>query len=391
MESGVKRQARRTIGLVGVAALMGVLAPAAPRAQSVGDYRLPGATEASPPNPNVQGPVDPDVPVVRGPAPRPSASAPPSPASTPPSTSPTPPPSPQASRTTAPAAQRPAPARTQPGALVTGQPAGAAPAMPPPPAEPVPEPGAGPAAVAALPPLTPAPAAESPAADWRSYWPFAAGALALILTAIAILVWRRRRPKDSAPVFEAPVVNNPAPQPKPQSEAPPAPPAPQARPQGITIELEARRMSASLMATTLSYSLRLTNHTGQPLNALAIEADMVSAHASLAPDKQIASPAERLELRHALVSLAAGETALFGGELRLPLAAITPIRAGDAAYFVPLARLRVEASSEVGFLLVEAQTFVIGELAERPGAPLRPFRLDLGPRNYDKIGQRAVN
>jgi hypothetical protein len=243
----------------------------------------------------------------------------------------------------------------------------------------------------ALPPLTPSPAAEAPATDWRSYWPFAAGALALILAAIAILVWRRRRPKDSAPVFEAPVVNSPAPQPKAQSEAPPAPPAPPARPKGITIELEARRMSASLMATTLSYSLRLTNHTGQPLNALAIEADMVSAHASLAPDKQIASPAERLELRHALVSLAAGETALFSGELRLPLAAITPIRAGDAAYFVPLARLRVEASSTSGGSLVEVQTFVVGELAERSDAPLRPFRLDLGPRNYDMVGQRAVN
>jgi hypothetical protein len=34
---------------------------------------------------------------------------------------------------------------------------------------------------------------------------------------------------------------------------------------------------------------------------------------------------------------------------------------------------------------------VVGELPEQPGAALRPFRLDLGPRNYMRVSQRAVS
>lgn len=150
-------------------------------------------------------------------------------------------------------------------------------------------------------------------------------------------------------------------------------------------------MSASLMATTLSYTLKLTNHSAQPLSALAVEGDMISAHASLPPEKQIAASTQRLELRHALVTLAPGESAEFTGDFRLPLTAITPIRAGEAAYFVPLARLRVEASQASGTQMVEVQTFVVGELPDAPGAALRPFRLDLGPRTYSRLGQRAVS
>ncbi len=145
------------------------------------------------------------------------------------------------------------------------------------------------------------------------------------------------------------------------------------------------------MATTLSYTLTLTNHSAQALSALAVEGDMISAHASIPPDQQMASDGLRLELRHALVTLAAGESAQFTGDMRLPLSSITPIRAGEAAYFVPLARLRVEASTPAGASLVQVQTFVVGELPEVAGAGLRPFRLDLGPRVYSQIGQRAVN
>ena len=149
-------------------------------------------------------------------------------------------------------------------------------------------------------------------------------------------------------------------------------------------------MSASLMATTLSYALTLTNTTDQPLTALAVEGDMIAAHGSLPADQQIAGDSQRLELRHALVTLAPGESAEFTGDFRLPLATLVPIRAGDAALFVPLARLRIEASTAAGIPLVQVQTWVVGELPEQPGAALRPFRLDLGPRTYSRIGQRTV-
>lgn len=144
-------------------------------------------------------------------------------------------------------------------------------------------------------------------------------------------------------------------------------------------------MSASLMATTLSYHLSLTNHTAFALSALAIEGDMIAAHGTLPPEQQVAQKTQQLELRHALAELAPGETAVLSGDIRVPLALIAPIRAGTAAFFVPLARFRVAAGP-----LIAVQTFVIGEAPETPGAALKPFRLDLGPRTYSKIGQRAL-
>lgn len=376
---------------VGAAALALALVPVPLAAQSVSDYRLPGAET---PRPDVAGPVDPDNPVVRGPAPRPSAAQPPTPAATTPSPSPQPATSPSAS---------PQPRAVQPRPLqTTARPAAAsaplatpavgpatAPVLPPLP----PSPGAAPSPFpAALPDVAAAPAASPAVApgDWPRLW--IGGGVALLLTALGALLWwrRRRSPLDLELEFEPPVVAAPKPAAEPVPQPAPLPVA--ANPEGgLGIALEARRMNASLMATTLSYNLKLTNHSAEPLSALAIEGDMVAAHASLPPERQIASSGQRLELRHALVALAPGESAEFSGDFRLLLTAITPIRSGEAAFFVPLARLRVEASTPSGGPLVHAQTFVVGELPEAPGAALRPFRLDLGPRNYARVGQRAVS
>lgn len=382
------------------AALALALACAPLAAQSVNEYRLPGSDR---PRPNVQGPVDPDNPVVSAPTARPTAVAPsPNPAPTAAAPSPSPGAAPQprlvrpAPQTRLPAPIRPASAQAAPGA--TAGPI-ASPAMPQtggdlpdPSASALPAPATLPGI--ALPPQEGAPLEAPEAPRLADYWAWIA-AVAAVLCALLVLLWRRRRPAREPEVeFEPPVVAEPRDKPEP---APAAKPEPQRPAQGVLaasglgMVLEARRMNASLMATTLSYNLILTNHSPEPLSALAIEGDMIAAHASMPPEQQIASNAQRLELRHALVTLAPGESARFSGDFRLPLAAITPIRAGEAAYFVPLARLRVEASTSSGGALVESRTYVIGELPEQPGAALRPFRLDLGPRNFARVGQRAVN
>ncbi|MEQ1499551.1 MAG: hypothetical protein ABL914_12925, partial [Novosphingobium sp.] len=228
------------------------------------------------------------------------------------------------------------------------------------------------------------------------YWPWIAGAAALLAALFAVLWWRWRTPAVKLLEFERPVVVKSKEQPEPETAPAPAlatiaPQPAAAAASGLTITLEARRMNASLVATTLNYALTLTNTSEQPLTALAVEGDMIAAHGSLPTEKQIANDNDRLELRHALVTLAPGESAEFTGDFRLPLATLVPIRAGDAAYFIPLARWRVEASTAAGTPLVQVQTFVVGELPEQPGAALRPFRLDLGPRTYSRIGQRAVS
>jgi len=371
--------------LAGVLAL-GLVVPAA--AQDV--FSLPPGTAT--PTARPAGPVDADAPVVR---PRPTQSATPQP-----SAAPTAAPTATSTPTTAPrqpvarpaTAPRPAPAASAPATSAADPLAlpGAA----------TPEPTT--AFPAAIPTLAPAPAASAPPTetapgfDWAAYAPGAlAGALAL-LALLGGLLWRRRKVAAEPEVeFEPPVVHAAQPESQPVAAPvpPPAPasePAPLTQPEGLEIALEARRLDASLIATTLSYQLRLTNHGSAPLSALAIEGDMVAAHSSLPVEQQIASPEQKLELRHALVELAPGASAEFKGEMRLPLTAITPIRAGNAAYFVPLARLRVAAAVTAEESLVLARTFVIGELPDQPGAALRPLRLDLGPRTFGKLGQRAV-
>ena len=356
-------------------------------------FSLPPGTAT--PTARPAGPVDTDAPVVR---PRPTQTATPQPSATPssapPATAaplPTATSRPPAARQTS--APRPAPASSTAAAVdPLALPGAATPA----PATPLPT---------ALATTVPAPVASQPAtapaeaSDWAA---FATGALVGALALLALvggLLWRRRKSDAASQVeFEPPVVPaapsqapEPAASPLPDRAAAPSPEPSLAAPaEGLQISLEARRLDASLMATTLAYQLTLTNHSTAPLNALAIEGDMVAAHSSLPVEQQIANPEQKLELRHALVELAPGASAEFRGEMRLPLTAITPIRAGDAAYFVPLARLRVEAAQAVDGALVLAQTFVIGELPEQPGGALRPFRLDLGPRTFGKLGQRAV-
>lgn len=365
----------------GCALLLAAVLAAPLSAQSANDFRLPGATGT--PTSRAAGPVDPTDPTSTVPRARPSATPSPEPSAS------TPAPSPSATPSAAPRAVQPRPAATRAAAPVIAppvpQPAAdtpapqpsetVTPASPSPTAEPIPQPS--------LPP------AEG-AFDWR---PWAGGALALLAAIGALLWWRRRKPGAPEAEYEpeeaAPVAVEPAPAPSPAPS--PAPPSPPPAPafalpaSALELTLEAKRLTASLMATSLSYALRLTNTGTVPLAALAVEADLVSAHASLPVERQIASDSHRLELRHAQVELAPGESVEFTGDLRLPLTEVTPIRAGGAAYFVPLARFRVEAGDQV---LV--QTYVIGELPEQTGGALRPFRLDLGPRTYSQVGQRAV-
>jgi hypothetical protein len=380
-------------------------------AQSANDFRLPSASPTTTPPPRIQGPVDPDNPVITSPrpAPRPvpSSTVPtPSPSTVPSAAQPSsaPQPSPTAARPTAsprqplptrgvqagsslaPAAQGPAPV----GTLAPSGPGGAAPL---PSETPI---------FSTLPGTStaPAPALAKPATGWPDWLPFAAAALAALLAALGGLIWWRRR-KIEAPVtvaFERPIVPaEPTAEPALVAATPnaaaeavaPAAPAPATaatQPRDVHIALEARRMNASLMATTLSYQLSVTNHTATALSALAIEGDMIAAHGTLPPEQQVARKTQQLELRHAVVELAPGETAVLTGDIRVPLELITPIRAGTAAFFVPLARFRVSAGP-----LVAVQTFVIGEAPETAGAALKPFRLDLGPRTYSRISQRALD
>jgi hypothetical protein len=158
----------------------------------------------------------------------------------------------------------------------------------------------------------------------------------------------------------------------------------------LSLRLSATRLSATLLNTTLQYQIELTNRADVPFGPLIVTGDMIAAHASLPVARQLGLDGVLLEKRHELASLAPGESATFSGEIRLPLAMITPIRSGAAAFFVPLARFRIEAARKGADTHSLVRTFVVGETPEQAGAALRPFRLDLGPRVYSRVGQREV-
>lgn len=158
----------------------------------------------------------------------------------------------------------------------------------------------------------------------------------------------------------------------------------------LALELSARRLSATLMNTVLNYELTVRNTGPDAINSIIIGGDMIGAHASLPSRSQLELSGNSIAPLHTIAALAPGESILLKGEFKLALAAITPIRNGNAALFIPLARFRIEALSKSSVPLVVSRTFVVGEDQDRPGAALKPFRLDLGPRLYSQIGQREL-
>ena len=214
----------------------------------------------------------------------------------------------------------------------------------------------------------------------------ALAALALLLGAGGWLVWSRhfraRVVPLAAPEIERPRLPEPAPTPVAPIEREPTG-------GGLQLALQATRMSATLMNTTLSYQLSLTNRSAMTVRNVRIDGDMVAAHANRPHETLFGPYAPVLPELHHIAALAPGETATLSGDIRLPLVAITPIRRGNAAFFVPLARLRARGIAPTGISIEGGGTFLVGQ---EPGAnrKLQPFRLDLGPRNYSKLGQHLL-
>jgi len=364
------------------------------RAQAVTDYRLPAGQQ-----PRAAGPVDPDNPATptaerpRTPAPKPSPTA-----AAQPEASPAPPlivpPAPSA--TTQPRARTRASDRPAPAPAPAPAPPPAAPAITaetPPPASAI--------VTATAPEATPPAAAPAPAATTGQTgtipWWWLLPAALLGGAAVAAVLLRRRATEAAPPVFTRP---RPVAAPESARESEPAPPAatpvpapqpgpapapPPASGDPLDLTLEPLRFSVTLVNAALQYRLTIANRSDRPLGPIHIAADMIAAHASLPEAAQLGQDGSGLELRHELAELAPGTMAEFRGDLRLPLASVTPIRAGAATLIVPLVRLRVEGAG-----LSRTTALVVGEPPVAPGGPLRPFRLDQGPRIFGAVSQRAL-
>jgi hypothetical protein len=258
-----------------------------------------------------------------------------------------------------------------------------------------------------------------------------------------VLAWVRRRRKAEAdvaaeeaatavvPQAPEPVASrwteppDPAPDPEPVSPppsvppAPPAPPVPAPPPAAVpaapaaaspftpaaipgqraasaaataplALEAVPERLTISLVMATLRYRLRITNRGETALGEVVVRGGMIAAHSSLPEREQLGGEGTALAECHHFVGLAPGEGAELSGELRVPLAELAPIRVGNAALFVPLVRFRASGLAVSGAVVEEGCVLAVGEPPATPGAGIRPFRLDLGPRLYNEIASRRL-
>lgn len=388
------RLARAAMRVVGGLALSLACAAAA---QSVNDYQLPPARPTPTPSPRVQGPVDPEAPVL---APQPSPAPPP--AETPPprivlpraAPSPSPVPRAAAPAPRAMAVDRPVPSGTPSLAASEAVPTET------------------PAPLPTIPPAAPVPLPEAETgAGEQPVWLAIGGAVLLMLVGLAAWLSRRGRrateadpgealavppaepapsaePQPSAPAKLSPPRELPAARPPKPAAAPPTPlPPPPASDGPLHIALEARHLSRAMVNATLAYRLSLTNPGGETIGSLRVTGDLTTAHASVPVDQQLSFDGQTLKPLHEVAELAPGASVTLAGELRLPIAEIRAIRGGQGHVFVPLARFHVEGAGGDPSV---TRVFVIGRTGGDAGAPLRPFVFEQGPGVQREISQREL-
>ncbi|MGX7951936.1 hypothetical protein ACWPM1_05145 [Tsuneonella sp. HG249] len=349
-------------------------------APSPGSFRLPTAPTPTPTD--VQGPVDPDAPILtrpRAPTPTPTPRATSAPAPTP---TPTAQPSARATpRQVLPPGSSTLPPRFTPPAAPTAEESAAVTTGDTPFPEAVP--GTAPLPLPTAAPSPPPAVSTAPDSGDEGLpgWLFAlVGALAALGIGATVFLRRRRGSAEvEAPVIERPPVG------KPTAATPP--PAPLAGPP-LMIEAQAKQLARSMMFATLSYELRVTNRGPVPLENVSFGGDLVTAHARVPAEQQLADPATPLTPVQSLTRLDPGESASFAGDFRLPVSEIRPIPHGKAVVYVPLLRVRATAQGMEPI----ARTFIVG--LKPPGSAgqrLQPFRLDEMPQTYRTVGQKALD
>ncbi len=371
---------RFTLPLLALGLTVSLSAPVAAQ-----DFQLPPNPSPTP-TPRVQGPVDDSgvVPVAPRPIPTATRTPAPSPAPAPaPSASPTPRPR---ATTTPPAAAGVATPASRPQ---RAQPAtGSAAAVPS--EQPLPQPAQSdaPAPTASAPgfdfpaPPVPAPSAPVPSAAAASdaktglpWWWWIAALAALALLGLA--GWSLSRRKRSAKVpqeIERPIVGG-------AIAGPIDDPL-----RYLKIEVDAVRLSRSVMAATLSYRVTLSNRATEAMRHIVLDGDLTSAHGNAPVSEQLAEGATALPPLHTLDHLGAGQRKTFTGEMRLPLKDVRPIRQGNVPIYIPLVRLKARTNGSEP----KAFTFVVGKTSNVAGARLQPFRLDTPPQTFSEIGTRPL-
>lgn len=155
----------------------------------------------------------------------------------------------------------------------------------------------------------------------------------------------------------------------------------------LQIELTANGASSTLLNAVLNYTIKLTNLSDQLLRDIRLSGAMMQANSENAKNGDIQTG----DILHEIENLSAGETISLTGDIRLPLNAIRPITFKSQALFIPLARFSVAYTDHEDTGCQQTASFIIGREYEPRRPKMAPFRLDLGPRNFDPVGQRPLN
>ena len=315
-------------------------------------------------------------------APAPAPEAAPTPAPSPAPLDLPPAPMPQPSRAAAPVRTAPAPSASA-SAAPTSAAAASAPVAPLPAGD---AQGATSSAISTLPDYAPAqPVPASPAAPAAAatsnalgasllpaWWPWAAGGLAVI--AVLILGGLALRHARAPKVL--------------QLAAPPASAGAAASADNqalarLDCHLAITSAARSVMMVSLDYRLEITNRSSHAVRDLAITLRL-GYPGNRAENGALADTAED---RQTIPRIGPQQSRSITGTLRLPLAAIAPLRQGRAPLLIPLVDALLSAAGQTD----NKRLFVVG--TPSPGNPgrLQPIRLDTAPGGIAGLRALPVN
>ncbi|WP_162806370.1 hypothetical protein [Sphingosinicella terrae] len=230
-------------------------------------------------------------------------------------------------------------------------------------------------------PVAAPPAEAPPAAPDSGSFGFLAYAVPAALLALLgiVLVRRRRRVADQAPV---PDVRVPA-------AAPPKPrPDPMPRP-WLELTLKAERASFTPTEAVVLFELEIANKGKAPARDLRIDVKMFNAGAE--QDKEIGSffkTAGRETTKLKLPAVEAGVTGVIQGSVRMAVEDIRAMRLDEKLLFIPVVAVNALYDWGENRTGQTSRSYIVGRELQEASEKMGAFRVDQGPRVWRAVGQR---
>lgn len=159
----------------------------------------------------------------------------------------------------------------------------------------------------------------------------------------------------------------------------------------LQIEFIATGASSTLLNAVLNYTLKLSNISEQDLRNIRLSGTMTQADAESAKSGASELTGQLHGALQKVETLSAGEAVTLTGDIRVPLNSIRPIIFKSQALFIPLARFGVDYIDDTGSPHQHISSYIVGREYEPRRPKMAPFRLDQGPRNFARVGQRTLN